>query len=64
MEALRDFVDEGPVGKRRLPRLTKAELQGIDGEAEEGAKAAAEWEEEEDEFEGEQDSLIDLSVFD
>ena len=26
MMALRDFVDEGPVGKRRLPRLSKAEL--------------------------------------
>lgn len=64
MEALRDFVDEGPVGKRRLPRLTKAELQGIDGEAEDGTKAASEWDEDEDEFEGEQDSLIDLSAFD
>jgi hypothetical protein len=26
MMALRDFVDEGPVGKRRLPVLSKAEL--------------------------------------
>src|SRR5450432_4154177 len=26
MSALRDFVDEGPVGKRRLPQLSKAEL--------------------------------------
>lgn len=26
MMALRDYVDEGPVGKRRLPRLTKADL--------------------------------------
>lgn len=26
MNALRDFVDEGPVGKRRLPKLSKAEL--------------------------------------
>jgi len=31
MMALRDYVDEGPVGKRRLPRLTKADLlQGAD----------------------------------
>ncbi len=26
MNALRDFIDEGPVGKRRLPRLSKREL--------------------------------------
>jgi hypothetical protein len=26
MMALRDYVDEGPVGKRRLPRLTGADL--------------------------------------
>ncbi len=30
MMALRDFVDEGPVGKRRLPTLSNAELRGID----------------------------------
>jgi hypothetical protein len=28
MMALRDYVDEGPVGKRRLPRLSKEELKG------------------------------------
>jgi hypothetical protein len=27
MMALRDYVDEGPIGKRRLPRLTKADIQ-------------------------------------
>jgi hypothetical protein len=32
MMALREYVDEGPVGKRRLPRLTKADLAGIDGD--------------------------------
>ena len=26
MEALRDYVDEGPVGRRRLPKLSKQEL--------------------------------------
>ncbi len=26
MEALREYVDEGPVGKRRLPQLSKADL--------------------------------------
>jgi hypothetical protein len=25
MNALRDYVDEGPIGKRRLPILTKSE---------------------------------------
>lgn len=29
MMALRDYVDEGPVGKRRLPRLSKADLDGV-----------------------------------
>ena len=28
MSFLRDFVDEGPVGKRRLPQLSKADLAG------------------------------------
>jgi hypothetical protein len=35
MSFLRDFVDEGPVGKRRLPQLSKADLAGTkydDGE--------------------------------
>jgi hypothetical protein len=30
MMALREYVDEGPVGKRRLPRLSKADLATID----------------------------------
>ena len=33
MMALRDYVDEGPVGKRRLPKLTKAELAEMDDDA-------------------------------
>jgi hypothetical protein len=28
MMHLRDFIDEGPVGKRRLPRLSKQDLKG------------------------------------
>jgi hypothetical protein len=28
MLALRDYIDEGPVGKRRLPRLSKQDLAG------------------------------------
>lgn len=47
MDALRDFVDEGPQGKRRLPRLSKEELAGIGGGA--GASGsedeAGDWEE-------------------
>jgi hypothetical protein len=40
MMHLRDFVDEGPVGKRRLPRLSKQDLKGpgyrkVDEEADE-----------------------------
>ena len=30
MMALREYVDEGPVGKRRLPQLTKADLATMD----------------------------------
>ena len=41
MMALREYVDEGPVGKRRLPQLSKADLAGMDedddGECEEEA---------------------------
>ncbi len=35
MLALRDYVDEGPIGKRRLPRLTPADLTEIDEDVEE-----------------------------
>ena len=34
MSALRDYVDEGPVGKRRLPILTKSEDEDEEEEAE------------------------------
>lgn len=30
MMALRDYVDEGPVGRRRLPKLSKADLSSTD----------------------------------
>ena len=72
MMALRDFVDEGPVGKRRLPVLSKADLRGIEGEAapsaerEAGADAdvdadAEDWD---DESEFEDDRPVDLTLFD
>jgi hypothetical protein len=51
MYALRDYVDEGPVGKRRLPTLSKEELAG--GKAKAKVKAVApvaEIDDEEDEF--------------
>ena len=35
MTALRDFVDEGPVGKRRLPILAKAAVAEVEEEEEE-----------------------------
>jgi hypothetical protein len=62
MMALRDFVDEGPVGKRRLPILSKAELRGIEGDA--AAPAPAEPDDWEDEAEFEDDRPVDLSLFD
>jgi hypothetical protein len=44
MDALRDFVDEGPQGKRRLPRLSKEDLASIDGAAPE-SDDDTEWQE-------------------
>jgi hypothetical protein len=45
MMALRDYVDEGPVGKRRLPRLSASEVTTTDeddeDEAEERLESAA-----------------------
>ena len=62
MMALRDFVDEGPVGKRRLPMLSKAELRGIEGEPVCNTEREAEdWE---DEAEFEDDRPVDLTLFD
>lgn len=63
MSALRDFVDEGPVGKRRLPVLSQAELRGIDREpaAATSDPEAEDWEAEEAEFEPER--TIDLGLF-
>ena len=48
MMALREFVDEGPVGKRRLPQLTKADLDGIDGELEDETDGESDIEEDEE----------------
>ena len=63
MMALRDFVDEGPVGKRRLPTLSKAELRGIEGEVAGGTDPEVEeWETAEAEFD--QERPVDLNLFD
>jgi hypothetical protein len=61
MMALRDFVDEGPVGKRRLPILSKAELRGIDREAGAAPEPPEDWEADEAEYD--QDRAIDLGLF-
>lgn len=71
MMALRDFVDEGPVGKRRLPTLSKAELRGIDprpGAAPTGEQHADDWAEDpaelESEFDVDQEQPVDVTLFD
>jgi hypothetical protein len=59
MYSLRDHVDEGPVGKRRLPQLSKEELAGK-GKAKLAPKAAVveidDEDEEEDDFESESET--------
>lgn len=40
MEALREYVDEGPVGRRRLPKLTDDELRGMKVKTGRGASVA------------------------
>jgi hypothetical protein len=63
MMDLRDFVDEGPVGKRRLPVLSKADLEGIDGDVEAaGAAEEEDWEAQES-AEFEVDRPVDLTLF-
>jgi hypothetical protein len=45
MMALRDYVDEGPLGKRRLPQLTKADLADVGVDREDDESEAEESEE-------------------
>jgi Sigma-70, region 4 len=42
MESLRDYVDEGPIGKRRLPVLTKPETEEEEEEESESEESTAE----------------------
>ena len=51
MSFLRDFVDEGPVGKRRLPQLSKADLAGTKYDDEDDAEEVDDAEVEEAELE-------------
>jgi hypothetical protein len=63
MMALRDFVDEGPVGKRRLPVLSKADLRGIEGERTESAGREGDDEDWEDEADFDEERAVDLGLF-
>lgn len=64
MMALREYVDEGPVGKRRLPRLTKADLAGIDSEAKDDDDEPESDEAESDEAVVAEDAVLDLELMD
>src|SRR6187399_2239034 len=64
MSFLRDFVDEGPVGKRRLPVLSKADLDGEQFRAADKARAVDVDLDDEDEVEVEVERPIDLDLLD
>ena len=64
MMALRDYIDEGPVGKRRLPRLSKADLDGDKfREADKVLKVDVDLDDE-DEVEIEVERPLDLDLLD
>jgi hypothetical protein len=58
MDALRTFVDEGPQGKRRLPRLSTEDLEGLEGET------RPDLEVDDDQEEWDQEALIDPTRLD
>ncbi|MCA9633731.1 MAG: hypothetical protein KC766_39035 [Myxococcales bacterium] len=74
MEALRDYVDEGPVGRRRLPKLTDDELRGMKVKPGRGGKVTAENDGDYSDVDGDDDDsdaeiedndrAVDLSEFD
>lgn len=73
MEALREYVDEGPVGRRRLPKLTDDELRGMKVKAGRGASVAendsdySDSDPDDDDSDNEMedhDRAVDLSEFD
>jgi hypothetical protein len=59
MMALRDYVDEGPVGKRRLPRLTKDDLEAENRETDDDSDDGLS---DDDEAEAEAEAEAELSV--
>jgi Sigma-70, region 4 len=65
MMALREYVDTGPVGRRRLPRLTRADLEGMDADVEDKNKDDDD-EDEETEIEAEpsEDANVDIEILD
>lgn len=61
MMALREYVDEGPVGKRRLPRLTKADLAAMDADLDDDDDEEKEEEKDEkEEAEPHEDKEVEL----
>lgn len=60
MMALREYVDIGPVGRRRLPRLTRADLEGMDADVEENPDE----DDEEIDKEPAEDAAVDLDILD
>src|ERR1051325_10167386 len=59
MMALRDYIDEGPVGKRRLPVLAQADLEGMDADVEDSSD-----DDEETEAEPAEDANVDIELLD
>ena len=59
MMALREYVDTGPVGRRRLPRLTRADLEGMDADVEDSSD-----DDEETEAEPAEDANVDIELLD
>ncbi|MBX3181397.1 MAG: hypothetical protein KIT72_14030 [Polyangiaceae bacterium] len=66
MEALREYVDEGPVGRRRLPKLSADELGGARGSARVSADNDVDDDVDEDDVDVELDAerVVDLGEFD
>lgn len=63
MMALRDYVDEGPIGKRRLPKLTRADLERDDYQVGRDAADDDDMDEDRDEHDF-IDRSVDLSELD
>jgi hypothetical protein len=64
MMALREYVDEGPVGRRRLPRLTKKDLVGMEVEADDDTEESEPEQELDSANESELEQPIDLDLLD